>query len=401
MGETSGLSTGGSRSGSSPMSVAAAAAQPPDGAGGGCVDSSPAAAAAAAEAVALAAVEQAQRGEGPACYRLRLIRVHRLLEDGTLGLLLHSTTVVGFCNAAVEDYGWVIADQIVEINGHRVTNFDEFLDRFLAGQDQGFPIDFSVLRREALRGPPGSAADEWAALDDTGAASAEGTLDSFLAETELGDILGQLQQKFGQATHHGEGLSPAMSGLQSDDGDGHFMRCDSITENPYIQALRKRRSELLQSSEGWERFDESLPSRLATQREDALTMLLANREASAAARRRAASASGCGPLSTAVDATVADCGDDTSAGGLHMPRGMSGLPSWPLSFSCNAVNQRCGGNQAAAYEIQPTPRADSDGFEPQQFVPVSSKKAAWDTFGSPAQEVRMQNHHSLKLGGPR
>ena len=84
----------------------------------------------------------------------------------------------------------LVGDQIVEINGKRVSAFDEFLERFLAAQAQaepgkdvkrlqktlkffdfidfsiefhwisfaqGFPIVFSVLRREAPEGPESKA----------------------------------------------------------------------------------------------------------------------------------------------------------------------------------------------------------------------------------------------------
>ena len=64
-----------------------------------------------------------------------------------------------------------VGDQIVEINGKRVAAFDEFLEQFLAAQVQaareklscspcvlykseGFPIVFSVLRREAPEETP-------------------------------------------------------------------------------------------------------------------------------------------------------------------------------------------------------------------------------------------------------
>jgi len=336
--------------------------------------------------------------------------VQKLLEDGTLGLLLHGTSVVGFCSPQAEEYGWLIGDQIVEINGHRVSVFDEFLDRFLAAQEEGFPIDFSVLRREtlSLAGGAAAAAASGNAISSSGGLAnlltagaaagslgAEGALDNFFDATDLGDLAGQMQRKFGGPLPHGsEALSPAMSGLPPDEKDEHLSRSDSITENPYIQALRKRRSELLKSAEGWENTD-SLASRLATQRSDALATLLNAQGAS----RRAAGPADCG--AAGVGAT--DCGaipDEGSGPGLRLPAQFSGLPAWPLSLSCGN-GRGCGNNEAAAYEIQPTPRADVESdLDARQFEPVSARNA-WNNFGSPAKESRMPNHLSLKLGGQR
>ncbi|CAK9013479.1 unnamed protein product [Durusdinium trenchii] len=186
------------------------------------------------------------------CFRLRHVRIKSLLPDGTLGLLLHGTSVVGFCSEDVAEHGWLVGDQIVEINGHRISAFDEFLERFLAAQVQGFPIVFSVLRREletsASGVPEGPAADP---------------LEHFFSETDFGDLADQLKNKF-----------PPQKAASTSTSSPPFP--ESILENPYIQALRKRRSELSRSPEGWSEEGgelRSLAAKMASERNDALAML--------------------------------------------------------------------------------------------------------------------------------
>ncbi|CAE7697077.1 XI-B [Symbiodinium necroappetens] len=147
-----------------------------------------------------------QSGE---CFRLRHVRVEALLQDGTLGLLLHGTSVVGFCSEEAASHGWFVGDQIVEINGKHVAAFDEFLEQFLAAQVQGFPIVFSVLRREAPEETPD-----------------EDPLESFFSEIDFVDLAGRLKKKFGG--------SPGKAELASTGSSG-----DAILENPYIQAKRR------------------------------------------------------------------------------------------------------------------------------------------------------------------
>jgi len=187
-------------------------------------------------------------------FRLRQVRVHELLEDGTLGLLLHGTSVVGFCSSQADSAGWAVGDQIVEVNGHRVAMFDEFIDRFVSAQEDGFPIEFSVLRREQE-------------VEET--EGAEDALEGFFSATNFVDLAGQLQKKFA-GTSMGQAPMPNPPPIPEEDS----MQFESITENPYIQALRKRRTELCRNAEGWaSEVAESLAARLATQRSDALASL--------------------------------------------------------------------------------------------------------------------------------
>lgn len=331
----------------------------------------PAADAAAAAAAAAKALAAEAEGGVPACFRLRKVLVHQLLEDGTLGLLLHSTSVVGFCSPAAEAHGWILGDQIVEINSRRVAVFDEFLDQFLAAQEEGFPIEFSVLRKETAP----------AEAEPTDGAAAEGALDSFFSDTDFGDLAGQLQRKFGAAAmlpkeaSRASNTSRSNPGADDADGDGQLPRCDSITENPYIQALRKRRSELLKSSEGWTQEEsDTLATRLATQRSDALATLLS---------------SGSGRRPTF--GVVADCsggivGADCAAD-IRPVVGMAGstpsaLNAWSLTRACS---RPCNAPEHSAYEIQPTPRMDAESnLDPQQFQPVSARHR-WIGLGKEGQ----------------
>lgn len=184
------------------------------------------------------------------CFRLRHVQIDTLLKDGTLGLLLHGTSVVGFCSEEVADQGWLVGDQIVEINGKRVSAFDEFLERFVAAQVQGFPIVFSVLRREAPEAVESPVAKD--------------PLDSFFSEMQFSDLASQLKTKFGPQPKQ-------VTTFQAASSFGEL----SILENPYIQALRKRRSELSRSPEGWsEDYQaQSLAAKMASERGDALATL--------------------------------------------------------------------------------------------------------------------------------
>jgi len=184
-----------------------------------------------------------QSGE---CFRLRHVQVESLLEDGTLGLLLHGTSVVGFCSDDAAAHGWLVGDQIVEINGQRVGAFDEFLERFLAAQVKGFPISFSVLRREV----PDPAKEE-------------DPLESFFTETNFVDLEQRLQKKFGGNSE------PKSKATELAELGGSS---DAILENPYIQALRRRRNELSKSPEGWSDECQSLAARMATERDSLATL---------------------------------------------------------------------------------------------------------------------------------
>lgn len=256
-------------------------------------------------------------------FRLRHVKVHGLLQDGTLGLLLHGTSVVGFCSEEAAENGWTVGDQIVEINGQRVVAFDDFLERFLAAQVEGFPIAFSVLRKEP------STEVESAEESD------EDPLESFFSETNFVDLAGQLQSKFGSGTGQGKVSSAA------DEGE------DAITENPYIQALRKRRTELSRSTEGWsdDHDSQSLAARLATERDDALATL--SRASTDTPRR----------LPKPVPVQPRNLFSD-----LGLPAFCAGRP--------------CGDGDASVYEIRPTPRAEHLDLE---------QIRSWPGFESPSK----------------
>lgn len=197
---------------------------------------------------------------GQTCYRLRHIVVERLLNDGSLGLLLHGTSLVGFCSPEAEESGWAIGDQIVEVNGQRVSVFEEFLEKFMAAQDKGLPIDFGVLRREQGEVP----------------SERSSTLEGFFDATDIGDLAGRLQRKFGVSTpgRSGQRTPTPCSSMAWREGL-HLPREDSVTENPYIQALRRRRAELSGPGDMWacETERQPLAAKLATRRSDALASL--------------------------------------------------------------------------------------------------------------------------------
>lgn len=203
--------------------------------------------------------EGGQDGEGQGCFHVRHVEVTELLEDNTLGLLLHGTSVVGFCSSRAEQAGWRVADQIVEVNCQRVGSFDEFLECFVAAQSQhGLPIDFSVLRREVPA--PGEPVE------------AEDALENFFSSTNFVDLAGELQRKFGSGER---GPGPG-----NEEYGGQLMRPEaiSILENPYIQALNRRRDELLMNTESWNGtigtpHSASIASRLATRQDAGLATL--------------------------------------------------------------------------------------------------------------------------------
>jgi len=304
------------------------------------------------------------------CYHLRTVLVHRLLEDGTLGLLLNGTTIVGFCNPQVEEAGWAINDQIVEVNGQRVAFFEEFIEHFKAAQEQGYPISFGVLRRELA--------------DPSEGDGAEDALESFFSVNNIVDLAGQLQRKFGASYAPYENMTPS-SAATADGRDGQFFadgscpshRSSSITDNPYIQALRNRRDELLRSVEGWStEVAESLASRLATERSDALATLVKPQQEA--------------PRGLfAVGAQEALCRGGEQLLDLPMPL------AWT---SCIGTGARpCSSSQAGAcagYEIQPTPRVDlletedlseeGSSADPGRLEPVKT----WAGFESPGKDGR-------------
>lgn len=302
----------------------------------------------ATDASESAATSGGATGSGSGYYRLRHILVNELLEDGTLGLLLHGTSVVGFCSQRAEETGWCVGDQIVEVNGNRVTMFDEFLDRFMAAQEKGFPIDFSVLRREQC-------GDEKSLPQD----SAEGALEDFFGATSLVDLAGQLNRKFGGPSNSAADADQDVGRLRREDSSlGYFEGAggpDAIIENPYIQALRKRRTELLRNAEGWATdVADTLASRLATQRSDGLATLMSRVESK--------------DVSTAERCN--------SRGG---PPTIAGLPAeW---FSC--VPGKCASQSACHGDILPTPRVDR--------LDMEGLGGAWD-------QVPWQAQHRCRPG---
>mmetsp|Transcript_100978 Transcript_100978/g.200604 ORF Transcript_100978/g.200604 Transcript_100978/m.200604 type:complete len:356 (-) Transcript_100978:165-1232(-) len=253
------------------------------------------------------------------CFHLRHVVVDRLLEDGTLGLLLHGTSIVGFCTPQAEDFGWSIGDQIVEVNGHRTVTFDDFFDRFVAAQEKGLPIDFSVLRREAV--------DE---------AGTENALDGFFGATKMRDLAGALRKKFGTSSlsREAEGMTPSSTTpAEADKGsvDSCLSRSESITENPYIQALRKRRDDLFKTAEGWiidEGGTASIAVQLATQHNGGLATLTSSPSLEKLEKVR-------------------------RPGKLH-PLAWAGCSTEVGAGHCGSQEAAC----VASYDIRPTPRAD-------------------------------------------
>lgn len=191
----------------------------------------------------------------PFCLKLRHIVISELAEDGTLGLFMNGTSIVGFSSPSATDVGWFVGDQIVEVNGSRVANFHEFLDLFRQAQSLGFPILFTVLRRE----------QQHEVIEET----AEGAIENLFNEHSFTEIAGQLQDTF-------KSQRPIPGPLQR----GEYKPYDPIFDNPYVQALRQRRSDLMRSSAGWWKQDESdelgssLAARMATERSDALSTLV-------------------------------------------------------------------------------------------------------------------------------
>lgn len=185
-----------------------------------------------------------------------------LTKDNTLGLLLHGTSVVGFCSPDAEGMGWCVGDQIVEVNGQRVASFDDFLACFQQAREQGLPVDFSVLRREQV------AAD---------AAPAESAIDDFFSAMDISDMAGRLSAA--RSRGKPDRLEPPGGrAVEDEESERYFMptRETSITENPYIQALRKRREELTRDSDTWtnQEFPSSIAAMLAS-RDDGMSQLRA------------------------------------------------------------------------------------------------------------------------------
>jgi len=190
------------------------------------------------------ALQQAGRvyvGHGNGCFHLRHIRVRKLLDDGTLGLLLGGTSVIGFGRAEAADVGWALGDQIVEVNSHSVSSIDEFLDQFALAQLDGFPIDFGVLRQEDLGD----------------CETSQDCLEDFFSTNNFMDLAGQIKSKM-PILGVGES-APACDQQESGVYTG------PAAENPYIQALKKRRDDLSCGVADWSHgVAESLAARCNT-----------------------------------------------------------------------------------------------------------------------------------------
>eukprot|EP00929_Paragymnodinium_shiwhaense_P005085 TRINITY_DN10655_c0_g1_i1.p1 TRINITY_DN10655_c0_g1~~TRINITY_DN10655_c0_g1_i1.p1 ORF type:complete len:469 (-),score=92.30 TRINITY_DN10655_c0_g1_i1:297-1703(-) len=214
---------------------------------------------------------------GSRCHCLRYVVVDRLVEDGTLGLLMHGTSIVGFCAVDAEDMGWQRGDQVVEVNRTAVSSFDEFLEAFIAARQGGFPIRFGVLRQEPVTLELASSLGDFNTRDITmlsmlGADvdAAGGSIPDSIREKLEGNNLTPLSEALG--------VLPDLA-VSPDVGLSLGEPLEGYESNPYIEALLQRRTELEVDSEGWTACADtsraaSLPSRLATERRDALASLV-------------------------------------------------------------------------------------------------------------------------------
>eukprot|EP00929_Paragymnodinium_shiwhaense_P023724 TRINITY_DN14790_c0_g1_i1.p1 TRINITY_DN14790_c0_g1~~TRINITY_DN14790_c0_g1_i1.p1 ORF type:complete len:482 (-),score=70.23 TRINITY_DN14790_c0_g1_i1:264-1709(-) len=194
------------------------------------------------------------------CYRLKAIGIEHLMPDGTLGLLLHGTTVVGFREKLASEAGWRIGDQIVDVDGRRTATFDDFLSSFSEAQELGLPVTIRVLRREApVHG------SNW----DSGGLSLQRFLEQASSLRAAG---GGLSSSRGRQ----EESDPQLDADAAASAKPWRSQVKNvITSNPYIQALKERRTELHRSSTDWpsgENLSSSLASRLATQRSGLATL---------------------------------------------------------------------------------------------------------------------------------
>uniref|UniRef100_A0A7S0AEX7 Uncharacterized protein n=1 Tax=Pyrodinium bahamense TaxID=73915 RepID=A0A7S0AEX7_9DINO len=204
-------------------------------------------------------------------------------------------------------------------------------------QEKGLPIDFGVLRRE---------------FAEDCAGNAEEAIEGFFSATDMTHLAGKLQQKFGPSPSPCRLPTPCSAVSngnyeRQEEGFG-LERCESITENPYVQALRKRREDLQSAnSDRWMLEDgaEPLAARLATHRSDALATLTV--PAPQEGRRGL----------VALPAPLALAGCIAGGGGRHC--------AGSHSASC-----------MASHTIQPTPRVDLEGDVQAWAVPEVLKEEA-------------------------
>lgn len=281
----------------------------------------------------------------PDFYHLRHVTVTELLSDGSLGLLLNGTSVVGFRHHEVKEFGWAADDQIVELNGVAISSFEDFLEQFSVAREAGCPMYFAVLRREYSDGIQNDDAGIESILQDI-------ALESFLSSNNFWDLSGRLERKSCAAHLPCDSASSFSTNLPDEYSSGSHVIAP-ITENPYIQCLRQRRDELFRSAEGWRtEVAESLASRLATERCDALAMLK--------------------PL-------------------RHTPRtperkDLGRLPA-PLAWVNCAVPCRSNANDCTGFEIHPSPRVDQDG----EASCMPDEVLSWAGFESPKMERPPKN----------
>mmetsp|Transcript_72386 Transcript_72386/g.125496 ORF Transcript_72386/g.125496 Transcript_72386/m.125496 type:complete len:776 (+) Transcript_72386:151-2478(+) len=213
--------------------------------------------------------ELPQISSGASYFDVQEIEVHEPPEqDGSLGLLLSGNTVVAFTCPEAQAAGWRLGDVIVKVNGRSCEHFNQFVQILAEARNDGFPIVFSVLRCEILQDQLDTECD----------------LDDMVNLTNVVERAEQMQ--FRPGFLHGALVDGEKTVLKPSDWrlqgpvdwrlQGLSMS-ESVFENPYVDALRKRRINLDEKhAEGWnscgdmsarEDSRDSLASRLATQRE--------------------------------------------------------------------------------------------------------------------------------------
>lgn len=235
-------------------------------------------------------VEVKQAGSGPSdgdcCgFRLAHVCVDSLQADNTLGLLLKGTCVVGFRTLEAMHVGWRPGDKIVEVSGQHVKTFDEFMGCFqLSLQKHGFPVHFTVLRRE----------------DDVEAEGDGDQLLNFFSNTDFDNMSRQPRGRRSEKPSRRAQPQPHVAQPQaaalgadmvasSSSGDLLPERGGTVTqslsissmEHPFVTALKLRRDALVRGSAGWAKWadddfedtsSDSVASRLA-QRQDGVSTL--------------------------------------------------------------------------------------------------------------------------------
>jgi len=231
------------------------------------------------------AVKQSVPSDGDCCgFRLAHVCVDSLQADNTLGLLLKGTSVVGFRTLEAMHVGWRPGDKIVEVSGQHVKTFDEFMGCFqLSLQKHGFPVHFSVLRRE----------------DDVEAEGDGDQLLNFFSNTDFDNMSrqprGRRSEKPSQRGRAQPLVEPHAPSLGADmvasSSSGNLLpeRGGTVTqslsissmEHPFVTALKLRRDALVRGSAGWAKWadddfedtsSDSVASRLA-QRQDGVSTL--------------------------------------------------------------------------------------------------------------------------------